>query len=177
MDKENQPEKKLSAPEVDHMIYQAEHIPDVSDDRTKPLVLKLFQKMMSIEACGDDELRELWLTAPRGSIERFGDYKSYLEDGEVESRKEFEELWLSNYPDPQKWYLLSTTIYKDIYSVFINNKLVLLIQPKRLMTGITTKPIMVGIHGRSVAEGILLTFPCTSVMTREAGGSDWPVPA
>ena len=130
MDKENQPEKKLSAPEVDHMIYQAEHMSDIYDDRTKPLVLKLFQKMQSIETCGDDKLRELCLTAPRGSIEKFGDYESYLEDGEVESRKEFEELWLSNYPEPQKWYLLSTTIYKDIYSVFINNKLVLLIQPK-----------------------------------------------
>ena len=130
MDKENQSEKKLSVPEVDHMIYQAEHMPDISDDRTKPLVLKLFQKMQSIETYGDDELRELWLTAPRGSIEKFGDYESYLEDNEVESQKEFEELWLSNYPEPQKWYLLSTTIYKNIYSVFINNKLVLLIQPE-----------------------------------------------
>jgi hypothetical protein len=132
MDKENESvnKHKHSAPEVDHMIYQAEHMPDISDDRTKHLVLKLFQKMQSIKTCGDDELRELWLTAPRGSIEVFGGYESYLEEGEVESRKEFEELWLSNYPDPQKWYLLSTTIYKDIYSVFINNKLVLLIQPE-----------------------------------------------
>jgi len=92
MDNENQSEKKLSAPEVDHMKYQAEHMPDISDDRTKLQVLMLFQKM-------------------------------------------------------------------------------------HLMTGITTKPITVGIHWRSAAEGILLTFPCMSVLTRKAGGLDWPVPA
>jgi len=83
VDNENQSEKKLSAPEVDHMIYQAEHMPDISDDRTKLQVLMLFQKMQSIKTYGDDELRELWLIAPRGSIEKFGDYESYLEDGEM----------------------------------------------------------------------------------------------
>lgn len=56
MDKENQSVNKHSASEVNHMIFQAEHMPDISDDRTKPLVLKLFQKMQSIETCGDDEL-------------------------------------------------------------------------------------------------------------------------
>ena len=161
MDKENQSEKKLSAPKVDHMIYQAEHMPDISDDRTKHLVLKLFQKMQSIETCGDDELRELWLTAPRGSIERSGDYESYLEDGEVESRKEFEELWLSNYPDPQKWYLLSTTIYKDIYSVFINNKLVLLIQPE---------PQIQFPYDKSELAGWLLSSVEEALISLKAGG-------
>lgn len=161
MDKENQSEKKLSAPEVDHMIYQAEHMPDIFDDRTKPLVLKLFQKMQFIETCGDDELRKLWLTAPRGSIEKFGDYESYLEDGEVESRKEFEELWLSNYPEPQKWYLLSTTIYKDIYSVFINNKLVLLIQPE---------PQKQFPYDKSELAGWLLSAVEEALISLKAGG-------
>lgn len=39
-------------------------------------------------------------------------------------------MWLSEYPDPQKWYLLSATIYKDICSVFISGKLVLQILPE-----------------------------------------------
>ena len=130
MDKENQTVKQLTAPQVDTLIYRAENLHEIADDRTKDLVIELFQKLQSITVCGDDEQRELWLTAPRGSIEEFGDYENYLEGGEVESHEEFEELWLSAYPDTQKWYLLSTTVYKDIYSVFIDGKLVLQIQPE-----------------------------------------------
>lgn len=129
MYKENQTIKWLSAPKVDQLIYRAENLYEVTDKRTKGLVIELFQKLQSIAICGDDERRELWLVAPRGSIEEFGDYENYLEDGEVESLEEFEELWLSEYPDTQKWYLLSTSVYKGIYSVFINGKLVFQIQP------------------------------------------------
>lgn len=118
-------EKQLSAPQVDTLIYRAEKLYEIIDAKTKGLVTELFQKLQSIAVCGDDELRELWLTAPRGSIEDFGDYENYLEDGEEESRKEFGELWLSEYPEPQKWYKLSAPVYRGIYSVFINNKLVL----------------------------------------------------
>lgn len=123
-------EKQLSAPQVDTLIYRAEKLYEIIDAKTKGLVTELFQKLQSIAVCGDDELRELWLTAPRGSIEDFGDYENYLEDGEVESHKEFEELWLSEYPEPQKWYKLSALVYRGIYSVFINNKLVLQINPE-----------------------------------------------
>lgn len=58
MKNENQTEKRLSAPRVDHLIYQAEHMPEISDERTKSLVSELFQKLQSIVACGDDEQRE-----------------------------------------------------------------------------------------------------------------------
>ena len=92
MDKENQTVKRLSAPQVDNLIYQAEKLYEITDDRTKVLVSGLFQKLQSIAACGDDERRELWLSTPRGSIEEFGDYENYLEDDEVESREEFEEI-------------------------------------------------------------------------------------
>ena len=125
-------EKQLPAPQVDTLIYRAEKLYEISDEGTKGLVTELFQKLQSIAVSGDDELRELWLTAPRGSIEAFGDYEKYLEDGELESREEFESRWLSEYPDAQKWYKLSTTVYKGIYSVFINNKLALQINPEPL---------------------------------------------
>jgi hypothetical protein len=123
-------ENDLSAPQVDALIYRTEKLYEITDEKTEGLVTELFQKLQSIAACGDDELRELWLTAPRGSIEEFGDYENCLEDGEVESREEFEKLWLSEYPDTQKWYKLSTTVYRGIYSAFINNKLVLQINPE-----------------------------------------------
>jgi hypothetical protein len=129
MNKENKTIRQLSAPQLDDLVFRVEHLYEVTDDRTRGLVLELFHKLKSIAVCGDDERRELWLTALRGSIEDFGDYETYLEDGEVESREEFEELWLSEYPDPQKWYLLAAVVYKDIYSVFIDHKLVLQINP------------------------------------------------
>lgn len=31
-------ERKLPAPKVDHLIYQAEHMPEISDDLTKSLI-------------------------------------------------------------------------------------------------------------------------------------------
>ena len=130
MNKENQLAKQLSAPQVDTLIFRAEKLYEITDDRTKDLTFELFQKLQSIAVCGDDECRELWLATPRGSIEEYANYEEYLEDGEVESRKEFEELWLSEYPEPQKWYLLSTVVYKEIHSVFIGGKLVLQYQPQ-----------------------------------------------
>jgi hypothetical protein len=130
MNKENQLAKQLSAPQVDTLIFRAEKLYEITDDRTKDLTFELFQKLQSIAVCGDDECRELWLATPRGLIEEFANYEEYLEDGEVESREEFEELWLSEYPEPQKWYLLSTVVCKETHSVFIGGKLVLQYQPQ-----------------------------------------------
>lgn len=126
------PAKLLPAPQVDKLIWCAEKSYEITDDCTKGLVMGIFQRLQSIAACGDDERRELWICAPRGSIEDFGRYEDYLEEGEVESGKEFEEMWLSRYPEKQKWYLLTTTVYKDIYCVFIDRKLVLQSQPQPL---------------------------------------------
>ena len=140
MNKENQFAKQLSAPKVDTLIFRAEKLYEITDDRTKDLTFELFQKLQSIAVCGDDECRELWLATPRGSIEEYANYEEYLEDGEVESRKEFEELWLSEYPEPQKWYLLSTVVYKEIHSVFIGGKLVLQYQPELQGNILTINP-------------------------------------
>lgn len=64
MNKDRQSVKPLSAPKVDHLIYQAEKQYEISDDRTKALVNEFFRKLQSIAACGEDEQRKLWLTAP-----------------------------------------------------------------------------------------------------------------
>ena len=83
MYKENQTLKWLSAPKVDQLIYQAEKLYEITDNPTKGLVIELFQKLQTVAVFSDDERRELWLTAPRGSIEEIGDYENYLESGEV----------------------------------------------------------------------------------------------
>jgi len=126
----NQTIEPLFAPQVDDMICQAEKTYDIPDSLTTGLVYELFRKLEAIAVCGEDELREIWLTAERGSIDDFGDYEDYLEYGEVENCEEFKEIWLMHYPDDQKWYLLSTTIYQEIYSVFMDGKLVLQVKPE-----------------------------------------------
>lgn len=128
MKKENKSPSYLPAPRIDGLLERARNLYEVTDDKTKGLINKLFQKLQNIAVCGEDERRELWLTAPRGSIEDFGDYEEYLENEEVENREEFEKLWLLEYPEPIKWYKLITTAYNDIRSVFINGNLVLQIQ-------------------------------------------------
>lgn len=120
----------LSAPVVDNLLYQAEHDYDVADESTKSLILAFTQKMKKITISGDDELRELWLFVPRGSIEEFADFDECLAEGDVENRQEFETLWLDQYPEPLNWYRLATLRYKGIYSVFANRKLVLQLQPE-----------------------------------------------
>jgi hypothetical protein len=120
---------KLSAPIVDHLLFQAEHHYDVTGELTKTLFFQFTQMMKTVSTCGDNELRELWLFAPRGLINEFADYDDCLADGEVENRREFEELWLDLYPETLKWYLMATLRYKEIYSVFINRKLVLQLSP------------------------------------------------
>ena len=122
-------EHRLFAPVVDALLQRAEVYPAVVDEHTKALASALFHTLQSIAVSGDDALREVWLTAPRGTLEDFGQYEDYLESGEVESREEFVALWLGEYPDENKWYKLSATAYKGIQSIFINHKLVLHLHP------------------------------------------------
>jgi hypothetical protein len=119
----------ISAPIVDNLLLQAEHTYEVTDELTKVLFFKFNQIMTTLSISGDDELRELWLFTARGPIEDFADYDEYLANGEVENRQAFKDLWLDLYPEPLKWYRLATLRYNETYSVFINQKLVLQLQP------------------------------------------------
>ena len=125
--------KPLSAPYFDDLVERSKNAYTILDDESKALLLDLFKRMQPIEICGDDELREFWFTLPRGTVDDFGDYDEYLKWGEVESREEFEKMWLDYYPEPVKWYELAIRRYKDIHSVFINNKLCVLMQDNPLI--------------------------------------------
>jgi len=130
MKKNNNHEKNLYAPQVDLLIFRAEKMNEVNDNLTQTIIDEFFQQIQAIAICGDDERREIWITAPRGSIEEFGNYEESLEDGEVENYEEYKELWLSEYPEPLKWYPLTTVVYKEIRSVFIGGKLVFQTNPE-----------------------------------------------
>lgn len=119
-----------SAPHVDALIKRLQLLPTALDEKAKDLTLKLFEKMRSMVVCGDNERRELWIIAERGSIEEFGDFEEYLSVGDVVSYEEFEALWLLEYPESHKWYQLATINVDDSYLVFLNGKLTLQITPE-----------------------------------------------
>jgi len=120
----------ITAPRLDELITRATQQPESLDTYTKELVHSLFHQIKTITPTGDEDLHKLWLTAPRGAIEDFGDYNEYLADSEVENMEEFEELWLGYYPDSLKWYELTTVSYNDTYTVLINGKLIFQITPE-----------------------------------------------
>lgn len=57
---------------------------------------------------------ELWLRAERGSIEDFGNYEEFHEEGEAETYAEFEKLWRSQFPDEVEWFNFLAIENKDI---------------------------------------------------------------
>jgi len=117
----------IPAPHLDNLINRAKNDTTDLDTKSNELVFKLFKKLQVVEACGDDERRELWFAVERGSVEDFGDYEDYLEDGEVENRDEFNELWLAYYPDSVKWYRLVSLVHSnDKYrTIFVDGKQVI----------------------------------------------------
>lgn len=115
----------VAAPILDNLITRAQSSPDSLCQSENDSLFDIINKLQCLAICGNDELRELWLTVERGSIEDFGDYNEYLENELVENQEDFEKLWKEEYPDSVKWYLLSVTQYNGEYFIFIDNKLTL----------------------------------------------------
>ena len=131
----------MYAPKIDNYIYHLSHrnrgnyecnIP--FDDKSMRNIDEIFKLVEQIKPTRDDEdVRDLWLVADRGTIDDFGNYDEFYEDGAVESREEFEEQWHSYYPTEKVWYTLCTVERKDsgFRAIFLNHKLVIEIDPRR----------------------------------------------
>ena len=65
----------ITAPLLDELITRAAKRSSPLNEPTKELVLSLFRQLEAIAPVGDDNLRNLWLTAERGALEDFGDYE------------------------------------------------------------------------------------------------------
>jgi hypothetical protein len=106
---------------LDNLIEQAQLHPDLLSQAEKDCLLQIIAKLQCVAICGNDECRELWITAKRGSIEDFGNYDEYLENREVKNREDFEKIWQDYYPNPVKWYLFSVSHYNEEYFISIDN--------------------------------------------------------
>jgi len=116
--------KKKIAPELDGYIESCQSYAEISDKGIIDLLRKIFEVMCQIEEQGGDEYRSIWITAERGGIRSFGSYKEFFESGEVRNQQEFNELWLSYYPDELKWYDFAVARYQDVGYYYIDSKLV-----------------------------------------------------
>ena len=104
------------------------------DDRSVKDIDEIFRLIKQIKPTReDDDVRDLWLSADRGPIEEFGDYDELLEEGEVDSRSEFEELWNVYYPDETVWYALCTVEREDngFRAIFLNHDMIIEIDPRK----------------------------------------------
>ena len=130
----------LKAPEIRRYIDWLGHINyRLIDDRTTytaetyPLIDALFTQLQRITPINKDGERELWLTAPRGSIEDFGDYEEWREWGMADNYDQFRQTWLDFFPDEIIWYHLQAL--EDpvnlLRIVVINNRHVLEVDPEK----------------------------------------------
>ena len=83
----------ISAPLLDDLIIKAQANPELLTLANKGDLLVIIAKLQCVAICGNDERRELWLTEERGSIEDYGDYNEYLENGIVNNEEDFERVW------------------------------------------------------------------------------------
>lgn len=70
----------MKAPQIDRLIRSYEGGGQAIDEQSRKLLDQLFEKLNQIVPCGDDNRHDLWLEAPRGTIEDYGDYEYELEN-------------------------------------------------------------------------------------------------
>lgn len=113
----------LKAPTVDSLIRQAAAYPQ-TDGKMKAKVISIFTKLCRIASQGEDEYRKIWIFADRGSINDFGEFEDYKDDGTINTKREFRDLWLYEYPDKKKWYSVIVTKYMNVIYLHLNSELV-----------------------------------------------------
>ncbi|MBO5021359.1 MAG: hypothetical protein J6D52_11905 [Clostridia bacterium] len=130
----------MYAPQIDtyahHLADRYRHNYDIHipfDSVSVQNIEELFRLIKQIKPTKDKDIHELWLSAETGPIEAFGDYDEMYEDGQVDSREEFEEWWKSYYPYDQVWYNMCTVEREDngYKCIFLNHKMVIEIDHRK----------------------------------------------
>jgi len=115
---------KLFAPETDTILEHLQHMKNLMDAEIREKLLAIYQAMSCIKPQPDDEVRTIWFEVPRGDISKFGSFRTYKREGEVETYEEFEQLWKDYYPKESKWYRLATARYREELFFYLNSKLI-----------------------------------------------------
>jgi hypothetical protein len=120
---------KAKAPWIDRHLFRFHNGPVVAGPGMQTSLPDLFEAISPVRPEGEDEVRQIWIRAERGTLEDYGDFEDSREEGIVGTREEFEEEWQYEYPDPTKWYHIATSQYEDQYFVYFDHKLALQYTP------------------------------------------------
>lgn len=116
--------KMMKAPQIKNLIRGLRDGKKIFNKETNEAVDKVFEQLHLIKPCGDDERRDIWLKAERGTAEDYDDYEYLKEEGIVDTYEEFEKMWLEEYPDEVNWFNL-VTLERDGYrAIFLGRELI-----------------------------------------------------
>lgn len=98
-------EHRTIAPEIESLLsafWGSDRNGTVPSAKLSVATDDLFRLISAIKPYkSDSEVRSIWLTVPRGSIEDYDDYEDARSCGSVDTYEEFEDLWRYKYPsDP-----------------------------------------------------------------------------
>ena len=117
-------ETAIKAPKVNHWIFVLKDGKFVFDKKTLEAIDKVYAILEAVEPCGEDNRRELWLKAERGTIDDYDDYERLKDEDVVENYEEFEKMWHDEYPDKISWYHLVTIERNDYRAMFLGRELI-----------------------------------------------------
>ena len=121
----------LCAPEIDSYIRFLDYsFSRPCTEKSKKLLLELFELLRKIVPDYKDIGWHLYLSADRGPISKFADYKEMREEGEVKNRKEFIDYWHEWYPNKTAWYAFYASYDDGWYVVALNNNIIATMGPE-----------------------------------------------
>ena len=98
---------RLAAPIIDTLLEEFDYSLDASapSQQLYAVMDSLFAILRELAPISrSEEVKSIWITIPRGTIDDYGSYEDMLQWGEVKNREEYESLWRREYPDPVSWY-------------------------------------------------------------------------
>lgn len=116
--------KMMKAPQIKHWIYVLRGGKFIFDNETTEVIDRIFDQIHKIASCGENERRELWLKAERGSIQDYDDYEYLKEEGVVDNYEDFTKMWLEEYPDEANWFHLVTLEHDDYRAIFLGREII-----------------------------------------------------
>ena len=91
--------------------------------------LLAFEKVLSAIK-DDDGTWVFWISAERGPIEEFGDYKQLHDLGDYASYEEFQKDWLDWFPQEEYWFKITYISREGYRLVAINDRCVIATSPE-----------------------------------------------
>jgi len=115
---------QISAPRFNLLLQRAKAQPIVIKPDEIALLMSILEKMKSsITVSGTDDYRHFWFYLDRGKIRDYGSFAEYRREGSVDTREEFKELWLGDYPEEKHWYHFETNEYNGEYYFYVDSEL------------------------------------------------------